>query len=156
MLSNKKLTFSLTSFVVLIAFGLVCFAPSAMADGGGHEFGVTITAAETMIDVSSDAGMQIASGRESEHGCRQLVDATDRQATLITLLITTNEIVNLGDPDAGVSAADLTGRSGAVITKTISMRGPPKVLDDSDIIIDAYDPEGRSLGILPLKEELST
>ena len=32
MLSNKW-TFSLTSFVVLIAFGFVCFAPSAMADG---------------------------------------------------------------------------------------------------------------------------
>ena len=32
MLSKKKLTFSLTSFVVLIAFGLVCFVPSVFAD----------------------------------------------------------------------------------------------------------------------------
>ena len=30
---SKKLTFSLTSLVVLLAFGLVCFAPSAFADG---------------------------------------------------------------------------------------------------------------------------
>ena len=32
MLSNKW-TFSLTSLVVLIAFGLVCFVPSVFADG---------------------------------------------------------------------------------------------------------------------------
>ena len=64
MFLSNKMTFSLTSIVVLIAFGLVYAVPSVMADGDGHEFGVTITPAETMIDVSSDAGMQIASGRD--------------------------------------------------------------------------------------------
>ena len=152
MLSNK-MTFSLiTSFVMAIVFGLICFAPSVMADGDGNEFGVTITAAETMIDVSSDAGMQIASGRDRS-STRQLTSDETRQATLITLLITTNEIVNLGDPDAGVTEADLTGRSGAMIMAEIDERAK-QVLDDSDIIIDAYDAEGRSLGILPLKETL--
>ena len=64
---------------------------------------------------------------------RKLVDAANRQATLITLLITTNEIVNLGDPDAGVTEADLTGRSGAVkLLKMLSMRvAIRQVLDDT-------------------------
>ena len=66
MLSNKW-TFSLTSFVVLIAFGLVCFAPSVFADGDAkkthHDLDVVISAAESMIDVSDKAGLQIASGR---------------------------------------------------------------------------------------------
>ena len=54
MLSNKW-TFSLTSFVVLIAFGLVCFVPSVMADGDAKkthfDLTVKISAAESMIDV---------------------------------------------------------------------------------------------------------
>ena len=62
MLSNKW-TFSLASFVMVIAFGLVIYAPSVMADGATHDFGVAISPAENMIDVSSDGGMQIASGR---------------------------------------------------------------------------------------------
>ena len=36
MLSKTKLTFSLTSFIVLIAFGLVCAVPSAFADGDAN------------------------------------------------------------------------------------------------------------------------
>ena len=54
MLSNKW-TFSLTSFVVLIAFGLVCFAPSAFADEAAKkthfDLKVSIGAGESMIDV---------------------------------------------------------------------------------------------------------
>ena len=146
---SKKLTFSLiTSFAVLLVFGLACFAPPAMADGP-HNFGVTITAAETMIDVSSDPGMQIASGRD--RASRDLTNDNTRKATLITLLITTNEIVNLGDPDAGVSKPDLTGRSGEPVHPT-NIKEEDKVLDTSDLVIDAYDAEGRSLGILPLRE----
>ena len=72
MQSKKKLTFSLTSIVVLIAFGLVCFVPSVMADGDAkkthYDLTVVISAAESMIDVShrgDDAkNIQIASGRD--------------------------------------------------------------------------------------------
>lgn len=120
-----KLTFSLTSLVVLLAVGLV-LAPSVMADHGN--FDVTITAAENMIDVSSDDGMQIASGRDRAD--RALTPAT---ATFITLLIKSDRIVNLGGP-----GGDLMER------KTH--------LDSEDIIIDAYDAEGRALGLLPLAE----
>ena len=64
---SKKLTFSLTSFVALIAFGLVCFVPSVFADEDvkktHFDLDVSISAAESMIDVSDKAGLQIASGR---------------------------------------------------------------------------------------------
>ena len=71
MLSNKW-TFSLTSFVVLIAFGLVCFVPSVMADGDAKktyfDIDVKISAAESMIDVSHRGDpatdIQIATGRD--------------------------------------------------------------------------------------------
>ena len=71
MLSKTKLTFSLTSIIVLIAFGLVCFAPSAFADGDANEthfdIDVKISAAESMIDVDAQRhadDIQIASGRD--------------------------------------------------------------------------------------------
>ena len=70
MLSNKW-TFSLTSLVVLIAFGLVCFVPSVMADGDAgatlNDVTVKISAAEGMIDVDArgtDNDIQIATGRD--------------------------------------------------------------------------------------------
>ena len=67
MLSNKW-TFSLTSLVVLIAFGLVCAVPSAFADGDAnvnhYDIGVAIAAGETMVDVSAEDGFQIATGRD--------------------------------------------------------------------------------------------
>ena len=71
MLSSKKLTFSLTSFVVLIAFGLVvlrtfCFRRRTDAKKTHHDLDVVISAAESMIDVSDKAGLQIpSSGRRS-------------------------------------------------------------------------------------------
>ena len=144
---SDKLTLSLTFLVVLLAFGLAVYTPSVMADGDTHDFSVTITAAENMVDVVSGGdGIQIASGRD--RASRAITEGT---ATFITLLITTGEIVNLGDPDAGVTAADLTGRSGAAIAEAINERAAA-VFDDSDIVIDAYDADGRSLGILPLAE----
>ena len=126
MLSKQKLTLSLASFVMFIAFGLVIYAPSVMADGATHDFGVAISPAENMIDVSSDGGMQIASGRD--RASRAL--ASD---TIISLLITTNEIVHLAGPGATLTERD----------------GP---LDVTDLIIDAYGPKGRALGIITLAE----
>ena len=72
MLSNKW-TFSLTSLVVLIAFGLVYLAPSAMATGDAKkthlDVSVTIGAGESMIDVDAMDhadidDIQIATGRD--------------------------------------------------------------------------------------------
>ena len=100
MLSKKKLTFSLTSFVVLIAFGLVCFAPSAFADGdaGTHiDIDVKISSAENMIDVDYRGGaddIQIATGRD--RGDRAY---TAGDALLITLLVEFSQQVELQGPE---------------------------------------------------------
>ena len=151
---SEKLTLSLTFLVVLLAFGLAAYTPSVMADGATHDFKVTISAAETMIDVVYPANeanhIQIASGRD--RASRALTADTAREATLITLLIETQEIVNLGDPDFGATDPDLTGRSGADIDAAAINEAAAAVLDDTDINIDAYDMDGRSLGILPLDE----
>ena len=105
MLSSKKLTFSLTSFIVLIAFGLVCFAPSVFADGRDddnagrlYDLTVTISAAESMIDVSyegdADANnIQIATGRDRE--ARGLEPG---ELGAITLLVEFSHVVNLAQP----------------------------------------------------------
>ncbi len=123
---SNKLTFSLTSLIVLLVF----YAPSAMADHG--DFGVSISAAETMVDVSSADGMQIASGRD--RASRDL--ATDT-ARFITLLLKSDRIVSLAGPDTGVTDPDLDDRGVA-----------DTVLDITDIVIDAYDGKGRALGVL--------
>lgn len=65
MLSNK-MTFSLTSLIVLLIFGLVC-TPFVMADGDKKkthtDLEVTIGAAESLMDVSAKDGLQVESGR---------------------------------------------------------------------------------------------
>ena len=63
----EKLTFSLTFLVVLLTVGLV-FAPSVMADHGDFDMS-QCRQRKTMIDVSSDDGMQIASGRDRSESC---------------------------------------------------------------------------------------
>ena len=77
---SEKLTFSLTSLVVLLAFGLFYVVPPVMAheddkpfvdltadqqkDAEINNFAVTLSVDETVQDVSSDDGVQIASGRQ--------------------------------------------------------------------------------------------
>ena len=103
-----------------------------MADHG--DFGVSISAAETMVDVSSADGMQIASGRD--RASRALDEDTAR---FITLLVKSDRIVNLAGPNLGVTDADLEARA--------------KVFDITDIVIDAYDAKGRALGVLDRADE---
>lgn len=120
---SEKLTLSLTC--LLLIFGLAIYVPSAMADHGNFDVGISVSA--NMEDVSSDDGVQLASGRNR---------STTRALTTglnIELLITTGAVVNLADPEAGVTDADLKERDSA--------------LDITDIVIDAYDAQGRSLGV---------
>ena len=107
MLSSKKLTFSLTSFIVLIAFGLVCFAPSVFADGRDddnagrlYDLTVTISAAESMIDVSyarGDADARRYPDRNRSGSCRLRVPE-DGTLDAITLLVEFSHVVNLAEP----------------------------------------------------------
>ena len=100
MLSNKW-TFSLTSLVVLIAFGLVCAVPSAFADGDAnvnhYDIGVTLAAGETMVDVSAEDGFQIATGR-NRSGTRPVFVAGRTVAITFTITFSKGAI-NLWDPD---------------------------------------------------------
>ena len=109
MLSNKW-TFSLTSLVVLIAFGLMCAVPFVSANDGDEahvdkagvktkgtigahvDFSVTLSAAESMMDVSfrGDANADNIQIMRSE---------TDAEST-IQLLATFGVVVNLSDPVA--------------------------------------------------------
>ena len=156
MLSNKW-TFSLTSLVVLIAFGLMCAVPFVSANDGDEahvdkagvktkgtvgthvDFGVTLSAAESMMDVSfrGDANADNIQIMRSE---------TDAEST-IQLLATFGVVVNLSDPvapapeeeDEDAPAPALTARLGA--------------FSIADVVIDAYDEKGRALGLLSTAAE---
>ena len=158
MLSSKKLTFSLTSLIVLIAFGLVCFAPSVFADGYDkdkvetftlYDLTVKIGSAESMIDVSAVDhpdidDIQIATGRD------RASRAFDAQETLaITLLVDFSHVVNLAEPGARIDLED--------IDETTTNEPKPSGGDfgADDLYVAAYDKEERSLGVLNLAEAVS-
>lgn len=108
---SEKLTLSLTCLMLI--FGLAFYVPSAMAGHG--QFDMSLSAAESMIDISSDDGLQITSGRDR-------ATATIEAAQDISLLLTSTQIITIG---AGTD---------------------PNALMGSEIKIDAYDTQGRSLG----------
>ena len=158
MLSNKW-TFSLASFVMVIAFGLMCAVPFASANDGDEahvdkagkktkgtigphvDFSVTLSAAESMMDVSfrGDANannIQIMRSTD-DRGARVTTEET------LQILATFGVVVHLGNPDVDpgteADADELLERAGPFST--------------ADIIIDAYDEEGRALGVLDLGAE---
>ena len=157
MLSSKKLTFSLTSIIVLIAFGLVCFAPSAFADGDAKkthfDLKVTVGAGESMIDVDvrGDAAknIQIATGRDRAsrviHNVGEAADA-DAETLTISLFVEFTHVVNLAEPGALIPLED--------IDETTTNEPKPSGGDfgADDLYVAAYDKEGRALGVLSLAE----
>ena len=153
----SKMTFSLTCFVVLIAFGLACFAPSVFADGDAKkthfDLKVSISAAESMIDVSAEGDpakdIQIATGRD--RASRVIHNpgepATDDADTLtISLLVEFSHVVNLAEPGALIPLED--------IDETTANEPKPSGGDfgADDLYVAAYDKDGRSLGVLSLAE----
>lgn len=153
---------------MLLAVGLV-FAPSVMADGGKKkthfDLGVTIAAAESMVDVSDEEGMQIASGR---HRNRRHLDldgdglpSTDAATTIhtgdvITLSVSFSHPVNLELPGASLEDIEqAAGGRGEEATKpTTADSGGNFGVDD--IYVAAFDVDGRQLGVLPLKKTGTT
>ena len=154
MLSNKW-TFSLTSLVVLIAFGLICAVPFASANDGDEahvdkagaktkgtigphvDFGVTLSAAETVMDVSYRGD---ADANNIQIMRRDDTDA-NTNTTTIQLLATFGVVVHLSDPDPTPTVED---------EELVERKGPFSI---SDVIIDAYDEEGRALGVLDIDAE---
>ena len=142
---SKKLTFSLTSLVMLLAFGLV-FAPSVMADGKAEgtthiDFDVTIRAAESMIDVSAVDhadidDIQIASGRN--RGSRSI---TAQEALTITLLVEFTQVVELHRPKR---IADDN------VDPSVQVDNSGPAFGADDVFLRAFDKDGRPLGDLSL------
>ena len=146
MLSKTKLTFSLTSFIVLIAFGLVCAVPSAFADGDAnmnhYDIGVTLAAGETMVDVSAEDGFQIATGR-NRSGARPVF--VTGQTVAITFTVTFSKgAINLWDPDPTLADPD------ANADPEVSLVSSEDAFGLDDLFVEAFDREGRSLGAFSL------
>ena len=159
MLSNKW-TFSLTSLVVLIAFGLVCFAPSVFADGRDddnagrlYDLTVTISAAEGMIDVDTRGtadDIQIATDR---HRANRAIGQTDDSLEAITLLVEFSHVVNLAEPGGTLEdIEDATENRGDLDANISAVKGSGGNFGADDVYVAAYDKEGRALGVLPLNE----
>ena len=157
---SKKLTLSLTSFVALIAFGLVCFAPSVFADGRDddnagrlYDLTVTISAAESMIDVSYEGdddanNIQIATGRDREE---RGLEPGDLGA--ITLLVEFSHVVNLAEPGGTLQdIEDATEKRGDLDENISAVKGSGGNFGADDVYVAAYDKKGRALGVLPLDE----
>ena len=147
MLSNK-MTFSLTSFlVILIAIGLV-FAPSVMATGDAKkthvDIDVKISAAENMIDVDYRGGaddIQIATGRDRGDRAYTVGDAL-----LITLLVEFSHQVELQGPEIVI---------GDVADPDVDVRSYHYFGAD-DIFVRAFDKDKRSLGQISLDKVATT
>ena len=160
MLSSKKLTFSLTSIIVLIAFGLVCFAPSAFADEDAKkthfDLKVTIGAGESMIDVDvrGDAAtdIQIATGRDRAsrviHNVGEAADA-DAETLTISLFVEFSHVVNLAEPGARIPLEDIDEDDKQILNEPKPSGGD---FGADDLYVAAYDKELRSLGVLSLAE----
>ena len=149
MLSNK-MTFSLTSLIVLLAFGLVCAVPSAFADGDDNkvQYNIvpTISAGETMVDVSAKDGFQIATGRD-----RASRDLAEGPASAITFVVTFDKgTIHLKDP-ATVPDDPTTD---AVDESETELESSGDAFGLDDIFIEAFDVKNRSLGALKLSEVL--
>ena len=165
---SKKLTFSLTCLVMLLAIGLV-FAPSVLADKDNNktywDLSVAISEAESMIDVSDKDGIQIESGRtRSDRRLNLDGDTTYSVLTgspaapsdtgdVIQLSVRFGDPVNLESP--GGSFEDVEEATEA---RGDTKPGEPSPADSGgnfgadDMFAAAFDVDGRQLGVLPLKD----
>ena len=155
MLSKTKLTFSLTCLVVLLAFGLICFVPFASANDGDEahvdsagkktkgtigvhaDFSVTLSAAESMMDVSFRG--------DGSADNIQIMRRADAESTL-QLLATFGVVVHLDDPK--ITAPPVSGDD-----EREGLKERTGAFEIADVVIDAYDEKGRALGLLDTAAE---
>ena len=188
MLSNK-MTFSLASLLVLIAFGLAYVVPSVMAHDvvdedvltraevlAGRTVKVWLSVDESVQDVSSDDGVQIASSRTRAD--REIDDLDITQvaegAGRIIVLATFDTDVHLQILNPVDLAALVDALTGDAVLNTLGdfLEVRPGVTADpatqrlidfissggafgaDDVRVDAFDNEGRNLGTRTLAEVL--
>ena len=161
---SKKLTFSLTSLVILIMLSFT-FTPQVLGadadnttDDANGSFNVSIAIDEAVQDVSSDDGIQIPSSRDREN--RDIENLTEDDvaagAGRVVLLISFEKVVQLQilDPDTLQAAADALAETAADDRVDTSDLESGDDFGADDIIVDAYDNEGRALGSITLLEAL--
>ena len=170
MLSNK-MTFSLMSLVMLLAFGLVYVVPSVMAHDVADEtaltaaeiaasnvFHVKLSVDESVQDVSSDSGVHIASGRTRADREIPELAGTDVAAGAgrIIVLATFAEEVHLQIvDDATLTELSEIGDEGALtLAEALDFLSSAGAFGADDIVVDAFDNEGRNLGSRSLAEVL--
>ena len=176
MLSNKW-TFSLMSLVVLIAFGLAYVVSPVMAHDvvkeskltdlekeGLPEFKVWLSVDESVQDVSSDDGVQIASSRTRQF--RTVADvlgtAVAGGAGRIIVLATFEKSVHLQDLNPARKVVVLFDGTTILLSAvddtnigTVShIAGSGTSFGADDVVIDAFDNDGRNLGQILLSEVL--
>ena len=186
---SKKLTLSLASLLVLIAFGLAYVVPPVMAHDvvnedvltraevlAGRTVKVWLSVDESVQDVSSDDGVQIASSRTREDREIDELDITQvaEGAGRIIVLATFDTDVHLQILDpvdlAALVAALASGDRLSATNPLLEVR--PGVATDpatqrlidfissggalgaDDVRVDAFDNEGRNLGTRTLAEVL--
>ena len=177
MLSSKKLTFSLTSLLVLIAFSFAYVVSPVMAHDVADEAAVTaaeglagrtmkvwLSVDEAVQDVSSDDGIQIPSGRTrmdrsiaeigpdtvaSGAGVIIVLATFETEVHLQVLSATTPVILNDGTASTLGALTD-----GAITADQIDTISSAAAFGADDVVIDAFDNEGRNLGTVTLLEVL--
>ena len=177
MLSKTKLTFSLTSFIVILAFGLAYVVSPVMAHDVADEsaltaaetkalpeFKVWLSVDESVQDVSSDDGVQIASSRTRQF--RSIADvlgtAVAGGAGRIIVLATFEKSVHLQDLNPARKVVVLFNGDKILLSAvtddnigTVShITGSGTSFGGDDVVIDAFDNDGRNLGQILLSEVL--
>ena len=171
MLSSKKLTFSLTSLLVLIAFSFAYVVSPVMAHDVADEAVVTAAEAvagrtmkvwlsidEAVQDVSSDDGIQIPSSRTrvSREILELSIADVAEGAGRIVVLVTFETDVHLQIlSDATLAAVgEMVLAAGAITQTDIDFLSSAGAFGADDVIVDAFDNEGRNLGSRSLAEVL--
>ena len=168
MLSNK-MTFSLTSLVILIA--LACVASLVMAHdvvdetaltvaeiAAQSEFNVWLSVDESVQDVSSDDGVHIASGRTRESRAIPELTGTDvaEGAGRVIVLVTFENDVHLQIVDEVTldTIAQVGDEEALTLAEALDFISSAGAFGADDVIVDAFDNEGRNLGSRSLGEVL--
>ena len=171
MLSNK-MTFSLKSLVILLAFGFICVVPTVVAHEDAkstaeltaaqaapaeiNNMKVWLSVDESVQDVSSDEGVQIPSGRTRADRTIPEIGSVDVAAGAgrVIVLVTFEHDVHLQIVDDATLEAAVGSEDELEISDALDFLSSAGAFGADDVVIDAFDNEGRNLGSKTLAEVL--
>ena len=168
---SKKLTLSLASLLVLIAFSFAYVVSPVMAHDVADEADVTAAEAvagrtmkvwlsvdEAVQDVSSDDGIQIPSSRtrlDREIDELSLTDVAEGAGRIVVLVTFETDVHLQILSDAELTAVgEAVVEAGTLTQADIDLISSATAFGADDVIVDAFDNEGRNLGSRSLAEVL--